>query len=131
MKLFVTPVPKPRMTQKDRWAKRPAVVRYYAFCDELRVAWGNDTLEKPPGALSTTFPVPARLRLIFGIPMPQSWSKRKKALMVGVAHQSRPDVDNLAKAFLDALCEDDSYVWDLHASKVWSDVPYIEIEPLQ
>ena len=32
----ITPVPKPRMTQADRWRKRPCVVRYFAFCDECQ-----------------------------------------------------------------------------------------------
>lgn len=32
----IVPVPKPRMTQRDKWQKRPAVMRYRAFCDEVR-----------------------------------------------------------------------------------------------
>ena len=32
----VTPIGKPRMTQRDRWKKRPPVVRYHAFKDQLR-----------------------------------------------------------------------------------------------
>lgn len=41
MQVFdICPLPKPRMTQRDRWAKRPAVLRYRAFCDEVRLrAW--------------------------------------------------------------------------------------------
>lgn len=39
--------------------------------------------------------------------------------MDGTPHQQRPDIDNYAKAFLDALCEDDSYVYDLRAEKYW------------
>ena len=33
----ITPVPKPRMTRRDRWAKRPCVLRYWAFKDEVRL----------------------------------------------------------------------------------------------
>ena len=35
----IKPVPKPRMTQRDAWDKRPCVLRYRAFKDEVR-KWG-------------------------------------------------------------------------------------------
>ena len=31
-----TPVPKPRMSQRDRWQHRPAVARYREYVDEIR-----------------------------------------------------------------------------------------------
>lgn len=88
-------------------------------------------VQPPGGTVTTTTTVPERLRIVFGLPMPNSWSNKKKALMDGLPHQSRPDIDNLEKAFLDALCTDDSYVWDVHATKLWSRDPYIKVEPLQ
>jgi len=33
----INPVPKPRMTQSDKWKKRPPVLRYFAFKDECRI----------------------------------------------------------------------------------------------
>lgn len=62
--------------------------------------------------------------------MPKSWSARKRQGMNGSMHQSKPDIDNLIKAFLDALCEDDSYVYEIHAKKVWSDSPSITVSNL-
>lgn len=109
----ITPVPKPRTTQRDRWAKRPVVVRYYAFCDELRLKFKE--------------PLPERLGLIFYIKTPQSWSKKKTEAMLHQPHQQRPDIDNLTKAVMDALCEDDSHIYQLEAKKVWNDVEGIEI----
>lgn len=103
----VTPVGKPRMTQRDKWAKRPAVVRYYAYCDELR--------QKYKGEL------PERLQLVFLMPMPASWSTKKKAQMLGEPHQQKPDIDNLCKAVMDALAKDDSYIHTIHANKLWAD----------
>ena len=47
--------------------------------------------------------------------------------MEGKPHQQRPDVDNYAKAFLDALCEDDSHVYSLKAEKYWSRTACIEV----
>lgn len=96
------------MTQRDRWAKRPAVVRYYNFCDDLRLLFGGNEVQE---ALSVQF----------NIPMPQSWSQKKKWSMNGTPHQQRPDIDNLAKAFMDALCEDDSYIYSLKAEKRWAE----------
>lgn len=52
--------------------------------------------------------------------MPMSWSEKKKVLYDGKPHQVKPDADNYLKAFMDALCEDDSYVYDVHAIKEWA-----------
>lgn len=101
----VLPVPKPRMTQRDRWAKRPAVLRYRAFCDEVRAL---DCQVPESGAHVT-----------FQMPMAKSWSKKKKAEMLGKPHQQKPDVDNLAKALMDAVLDEDEGVWDIRITKVW------------
>lgn len=106
MNIPIDPVSKPRMTQRDRWAKRPAVVKYYEFCDTLRLLWGGNIVS----------PI---LEITFYIPMPKSWSLKKKDEMLGQPHQQRPDIDNLIKAFLDALCEDDSYIFSVKAEKRW------------
>ena len=37
MEYPIIPLGKPRMTQRDKWAKRPAVLRYRAFKDECRL----------------------------------------------------------------------------------------------
>lgn len=113
MLIPLEPVPKPRMTQRDRWAKRPAVVRYYAFCDSLRELY---TVEVPP-----------ELAIRFNVTMPKSWSKKKRLEMEGKPHQQRPDIDNLLKAFMDALCEDDSYIYAVRAEKQWSEQGSIEV----
>lgn len=56
----------------------------------------------------------------FHIPMPQSWSKKKKARMVDTPHRQRPDSDNLAKGVMDSLLPEDCKVWHLEAKKFWS-----------
>lgn len=109
----VDPVPKPRMTQRDKWAKRPAVLRYRAFCDQVRDA-GASVPES--GA-----------HIVFHLAMPASWSKRKRAEMAGKPHQQKPDVDNLAKALLDACLAEDQGVWDVRVTKVWAEQGGIEI----
>jgi len=51
--------------------------------------------------------------------------------------QSRPDIDNLLKAFFDSLVSEDKYVATISACKRWADFPsgWMEIslteEPMQ
>ena len=114
MRYPVTPVAKPRMTQRDKWKKRPAVVRYREFCDCCREAG----IRVPESGAHVTF----------HIPMPASWSEKRKAEMLGQPHQQRPDVDNLQKALLDAVLPEDSGVWDIRATKRWAETGSIEIK---
>ena len=67
--LLIEPNTKPRMTRADKWKKRPCVVQYREFKDKLRIECkrvGLTTLQ------------PQLESLIFYIPMPDSWSKKKE-----------------------------------------------------
>ncbi len=57
--------------------------------------------------------------LIFYIPVPKSWKEYKKKDMHMKLHQSKPDWDNLAKAFFDGLMSEDKYIADIHVTKKW------------
>jgi Holliday junction resolvase RusA-like endonuclease len=48
--------------------------------------------------------------ICFFIPVPPSWSKKKKKLHHGSLHQSKPDLDNLLKALCDSLITEDKYI---------------------
>ena len=104
----VTPCPAPRMTQRDRWAKRPCVLRYFAYRETVQAQ-----------AVEQAFRLPADLSVTFILPMPESWSAKRRRLADGLVHQGRPDLDNLVKAFLDAMAAEDGYVWRLRAEKRW------------
>ncbi len=113
MKYYIVPCAKPRMTISDKWKKRPCIMKYWAFTEECRLKkvrisdWGSV--------------------IKFHIPMPKSWSKKKKAEMDGRPHQQRPDIDNLLKALLDAVLKEDCRVWSVSVSKVWAQQGAIEI----
>lgn len=62
--------------------------------------------------------------------MPASWSAKKRTAMSGKPHQQRPDTDNYIKAIQDALCEDDSYIYDVRGTKYWSSEPHIDIRAM-
>lgn len=67
----------------------------------------------------------------FRIPIPQSYSKKKKDELEWTPHNKKPDLDNLVKAVLDALngvaFEDDSLISDINASKTYAEEPGVYI----
>ncbi|MCP3681572.1 MAG: RusA family crossover junction endodeoxyribonuclease [bacterium] len=109
----ITPVPKPRQTRSDKWKKRPCVMRYRAFADEVR-------------ARGVKFPE-SGAKITFLVPMPKSWSKQKKEIYNHQPHQQTPDLDNLVKALLDAIYSSDSGVYSFSVRKCWSYEGAIEI----
>tara|TARA_R110000868_G_scaffold87034_4_gene243649 strand:+ start:1101 stop:1487 length:387 start_codon:yes stop_codon:yes gene_type:complete len=115
MKLIITPCPKPRMTRSDKWKKRPAVLKYFAFCDELRMLCAG------------RYEIGDEVYLKFHIKTPDSWSVKKKLAMLGKPHQQKPDCDNMIKAFCDALSKEDSNIHTMFAKKVWASMGMIEI----
>jgi len=116
MKYPITPMGKPRMTRSDKWKKRDCVLRYRAYKDEIRLR-GVSVPE-------------ASAHITFVIPMPASWSKKKRQSMNGMPHRQRPDIDNLHKGLLDALFTEDCQVWDHWITKVWGEQGAIIIEPI-
>ena len=111
----IIPMPKPRQTRRDQWKKRPAVLRYRAFCDHVRLA-GVKVPES--GA-----------HVVFWVPMPDSWSQKKRSAMLYKPHTQRPDLDNYVKALLDGCYAEDSTVWRLSAEKRWHTRGLIDICP--
>ena len=117
MILNIPPCSKPRMTQRDRWKKRQCVLDFFAFRDRIKQEVNKiDTLLIKESPFDWD-----NLTVIFLVPMPKSWSKKKKALMVGKPMQQRPDLDNYLKGLFDATHEEDSSIWKVTASKIWTD----------
>lgn len=114
--LIVRPIGKPRMTQRDKWKPSLATSRYRAYKDELNWLF-KDT-------------IPDQLDVTFNIEMPKSWSEKKKTKMDGTPHQQKPDIDNLVKGLLDALCEEDAYVFRVNAVKYWSRTGSIKLREI-
>lgn len=65
--------------------------------------------------------LPEQMEVVFNIPMPRSWSKKKKRELNGMPHKSRPDLDNYLKALMDAAMKEDSTVWNIVAIKQWAE----------
>ena len=117
MKIYgITPNTKPRMTRSDKWKQRPCVMKYRAFKDEVRL---------------NKVELPHSYHVIFAMPMPGSWSKKKRATMDKQPHRQTPDKDNLEKALLDAIYGDDSHVWDGRVTKIWGKIGQIIVKEIK
>lgn len=108
----VVPLGKPRMTRRDKWAKRPCVMRYREYADALRAAFKTE---------SKMSDAPLRLDWQAYFPMPESWSKSKKEQMRGAPHRQKPDRDNTDKGILDSLFAEDSTIAHGTLEKYWDD----------
>lgn len=57
----------------------------------------------------------------FFIPMPKSWSKKKRNEKCFTLMQEKPDVDNFSKAAFDSLMGEDKAISDFRATKFYYD----------
>lgn len=101
------PIGKPRMTHSDSWKKRPCVLVYRKFCDDIRAQAGPLPIG-PDGVIVSAFS-----------PMAASWNEKKKQAMAGKPQRFKPDYDNIAKAVGDALFEEDCCIWIGATLKFW------------
>lgn len=115
----ITGMGKPRQTQRDKWNPSPAVQKYRLFADTVRLY----KIDIPDHGY----------KLTFVMPMPPSWSKKKRAAMDGQPHQQKPDKDNLEKALIDAARKggnvpDDKTIWNGEVTKIWGETGSVIIE---
>lgn len=89
---------------------RPRFTRYgRTYTPKASAEWERKVKDAAEAALAKVpdFPAeaPVEVRLSFFLAIPDSWPKWKRAAAVRgqVAHMSKPDADNLAKAVLDGM----------------------------
>lgn len=107
MVIDIDPVAKPRMTRRDKWAKRPIVMAYRNYGDGLRLKLAK-------------YRLPESVSVDFYISMPKTWSEKRRVALSGQPHQQTPDIDNLVKGLFDHLAKNDSYIWEVKARKFWA-----------
>lgn len=116
----VVPMGAVRMTKSDTWKlnpnhadpkkrQRPAVTKYFAFKTLLQLQ-----------AKSVNFELGKCIDAVYLVPMPDSWSKKKKDAMNGMPCESKPDTDNITKAIKDTLRKEDGDIWWEKAEKRWA-----------
>lgn len=106
--LDVTPTAAPRQSPRDKWKPSKAVQVYRAFRDEI-----GYKIDELPADFFHVF---------FLLPMPPSWSDKKKSETVGWPHTQKPDKDNLEKGLVDAVYRnrDDAHIWNGASTKLWA-----------
>lgn len=116
----VIPMGAPRMTQSDKWKTNPnhidqlkrqrrPVMNYYAFKNILLYQ-----------AKEMQFELGKTLDALYLIPMPNSWSIKKKERMNGMPCEVKPDTDNITKGVKDTFRKNDSDIWYEKAEKRWA-----------
>lgn len=106
---------KPRMTQRDKWMKRPSVMKARSQSDLIRAAFNTETKYYQATCVSWV--------AVF----------QTTKFSAGAVHRAKPDRDNIDKLILDALFSNDEGVGGLSGTqKMWADedVLLIAIEGL-
>ncbi|WP_407107289.1 RusA family crossover junction endodeoxyribonuclease [Rhodococcus aetherivorans] len=109
----IEPMGAVRVTQGSRWS--PRAKRYEEYKEAIRLH------------LAGKYQLGPVVELEFHITVPKSWSKKRRAEQLGQPHQSKPDIDNLVKGFMDAFGYDDSHVHTITARKTWQESGAIRI----
>ena len=113
----VIPIGAVRMTQSDKWKtnanhvdpkkrQRESVRQYFEFKTAIRTQ-----------AEQMNYVLSEVLDIVFLVPMPFTWSEKKKVKYNKTKVNKRPDLDNYIKAFIDALSIEDGFVWKIQAEK--------------
>ena len=118
----VTPMGKPRMTRQDKFKKRPCVTKYRGWKDQINLM--ANLVAGLRAALSEERIY--SVSWIAYLPLPKS----KDQNLAGTMHQEKPDRDNIDKALLDALLQNDEGVALGSTQKFWDDGngPRLEVE---
>lgn len=97
------------MTRNQYWI--PAAKRYFAWKDDLRML-----------ALAEGYELEEPLSLTFVLPVPKSCTKKERERRLGNPHRTTPDLDNMIKAFKDALSDNDAGIAEYGTMrKIWGE----------
>lgn len=108
----ITPIGKPRMTRRDKWknTRTKAASKYMAWRNEFEQLISDQNFVLGDG-----------VQVVFLLPFPGTWTKRKCDDMRGMPHQTKPDADNMLKGFIDVCCKTDQKIYEKDVLKFWWD----------
>lgn len=111
-------------------ASRPRVTRWSTYYGKKYTQFKKDMAVMT--ADIKTIPMTGNIfaELQFNVPIPKSWSKKKKEAKNGAYCDNHADIDNYCKAILDSLnniyYDDDKQIVMLKATMLWATEPSID-----
>jgi Holliday junction resolvase RusA-like endonuclease len=121
--VIIEPMGAVRMTQRGKWTS-PQAKRYLTYKDLIRNQLNQQVDELIEGACGVS--------VTFHMPIPSSWSLKKRLAAFGQPMQTKPDIDNLIKGLFDAcngvVWKDDNLVVSCKARKCYAVEARIEFE---
>jgi Holliday junction resolvase RusA-like endonuclease len=118
---------RPRFVRRGNFTQTYTPAKTKSYEDEIRYMARAAMGTSPP--LET--PVTVAIYIRVEIPKSFSKQKRKDALENIIKPTKKPDIDNCAKCHLDAMNGivylDDKQVVDLHVTKVYAEIPAVEV----
>lgn len=118
---------RPRFARRGKFTSTYTPQKTKTYEDEIRMMAKAAMGASEP--LETPMTVAIYIRV--GIPASYSKQKRKDALSGVLRPTKKPDLDNIAKCFLDGMNDivyiDDKQVVNLHVTKVYAETPAVEV----
>ena len=105
-------------------ASRPRVTRWSTYYGKKYTNFKEEMLSLTSDIVFTPLEGNIFAQLQFNVPIPKSWTKKKKAAKNGAYCDNHADIDNYCKAILDSLngvyYEDDKQIVMLQATMLWA-----------
>lgn len=106
-------------------ASRPRVAQFGTYYLPKYQQFRKDMAKLLMGAKKTRYTQPLKLDVVFRVPLPKSYSQKKRTEMDGAYCATNFDLDNLEKALYDSMngvtYEDDRQIVMHTTRKVWVD----------
>ena len=123
----------PKGKGRPRFSRVGSFTKVYTDKQTLSYEAMIATFAKQAMGVTDLLETPVRVFLYVRLPVPQSYSKkRREACLSGTEKPcKKPDIDNIAKTYLDAMngviFVDDTQVVDLHIKKLYSDKAGVDV----
>ena len=118
---------RPRFARRGNFVSTYSPQKTKTYEDEIRMMAKAAMGSSEPLETSVTVAIYIRV----GIPASFSKQKRKYAIEGILKPTKKPDIDNIAKCFLDGMNDivylDDKQVVNLHITKVYAETPAVEV----
>jgi Holliday junction resolvase RusA-like endonuclease len=120
--LDIEPMGAVRTTQKQMYADK-RYKKYMVWKDDIKILWNAELIKLGIKPDEFKFSEIKSITFVVTIPMSISLSKaqrKEREDRIDMPHQMKPDIDNMLKAFMDALMKEDSHVHTIgRMTKIW------------